>query len=493
MAHQSSLVTRISATSITVILDGKVRTLNSKAPNFPRLDQALKDGKANGYDLDLIRDLVDISSFIARETHGAVTISDNQVRYKGEKQTGLLADRILQHLAGGYSVAPLALFMDKLMSNPNVDVREDLFAWLESGDMPIAEDGDIIAFKKVQNDYYSYHSGRSGKVLHQMGTVVEIPRSEVDPNRRNECSTGLHFCSYGYLSNYYGGNGRVLMVKINPADVVAIPTDYGRQKGRTFRMFVYDEIAETEAKAALSGKLVAPKTGLIEQEKTARISSVDDNLLGDDNEGNPITGGRLRGLLAHGGIEYAAKNLGVSVERVDALAEMIDFKRENLGVLPSEKAPEPRRLEVVNNPEIEAFIAAFGGSIAHASKARDAAKAGNSAHAALFSDPATADIVRNILNAETFDTKVRDIFGISPVASTSQVQIAGKTTLTKVKDEPKKAKKASTGLSFTHGDTSYTAKKVEAEVGKLGQRGFSTKYGVPRSTLQNWLKKISQS
>jgi hypothetical protein len=504
MAHQSNLVTRISTQSITVILDGSVRTIQASAPNFPKLSDALKAGKEStkGYDLDLIRDLVDISSFVARETHGLVEVSDNQVRYKGQKVEGLIVTRILQHLDAGYSVKPLALFLEKLMLNPIPGVREDLFAWLESGDMPIADDGDIVAFKKVQDDYYSYHSGKRGKVLHAMGTVVEIPREEVDANRAAECSTGLHFCSYGYLSAYQGSAGRVLMVKINPADVVAIPMGYNRQKGRTFRMFVYDEVKQTEAQAAYSGRLIAPKTGLIEQEKTARISTEDDNNLGEDGNGQVISIGQLRGLLAHGGLPYTAEKLNITIERVDALAEMIDFKKENLGDLSKPKAVEAKAPDVTNNPQVAAFIAKFGGSLAHANKAKEASDAGKSAHDALFKDPELNVIVRNVSNVASFDAAVNDIFGnTKPLKVKVSAKKPGKAKTKKAKEVVKAAKKAAAplktvapkGLTFSRDGVDYTSQQVVDGVKALGQRGYAASTGIPRTTLQTWIAQIKQA
>lgn len=407
-----SIISRISDKSITVVIGGRVRSVSASSVNFPKLRDALKQ---KPQDLDLIKDLVDIPSFIARETHGRVSVSNDEVRFENKPVHGVIATRILSHLREGIDISPLANFLDRLMNNPLEGVRDDLFEWLERGDMPVTEDGFIIAYKKVQEDYYSYHSGKRGKVLHAPNTVVTMPREEVDPDRRNECSYGLHFCSYSYLYNYYGGQGRVLIVKIDPADVVAIPTDYNRAKGRTWRMEVIDEIVPEELGDALGGRLVISKQGSYEAgvASTARISDYNDNLLGQDGNGNNITEARLRGLLAHGGIAYTAQNLGLSEDRISAWVEVIDYPLENLGTATDAPpqalpAPEPDTEEVVEEPAAP------------------------------------------------------------------------------------KAKKAK-GLSFTHNGVTYTAKVVAKGVEKHGQRGFSSQTGVPRSTLQGWLKTIANA
>jgi hypothetical protein len=69
-----------------------------------------------------------------------------------------------------------------------------------------------------------------------------MPRSECDENRDQTCSTGLHFCSYEYLPRGYSHNQRVVIVKVNPKDVTAIPTDYNYQKARCCSYEVVGEI-----------------------------------------------------------------------------------------------------------------------------------------------------------------------------------------------------------------------------------------------------------
>ena len=54
------------------------------------------------------------------------------------------------------------------------------------------------------------------------------------------CSYGLHFCSEGYLRHF--GGDRVVILKINPRDVVSIPTDYNNTKGRCCRYEVIGEV-----------------------------------------------------------------------------------------------------------------------------------------------------------------------------------------------------------------------------------------------------------
>lgn len=80
-------------------------------------------------------------------------------------------------------------------------------------------------------------------MVNSPGNTVSMPRYQVDSNRYNTCSVGLHFCSREYLPAFGCGDGeKVVLVKVNPADVVSIPVDYNNAKGRTWKYEVVSEV-----------------------------------------------------------------------------------------------------------------------------------------------------------------------------------------------------------------------------------------------------------
>lgn len=105
---------------------------------------------------------------------------------------------------------------------------DDLMRFLERGDLPLAEDGSIIAYKMLN---YSPHlkGGElfvdcySGKITQRVGSYVCVNENLVDLDRRNECSNGLHIARRGYLRGF-GGDVCVLC-KIDPEDVIVVPHD----------------------------------------------------------------------------------------------------------------------------------------------------------------------------------------------------------------------------------------------------------------------------
>jgi hypothetical protein len=108
---------------------------------------------------------------------------------------------------------------------------------LEKCNLPITPDGHFLAYKKVRENYKDVHSGTMDN---SVGQVVEMERHEVNDNKDQTCSTGLHFCSQSYLTSF--GGERIVIVKINPRDVVSIPSDYNDAKGRACRYEVIGEL-----------------------------------------------------------------------------------------------------------------------------------------------------------------------------------------------------------------------------------------------------------
>lgn len=176
-----------------------------------------------------------------------------------------LVDRIIKMNEQGVSAKPLGNFVANLYSNPSSTAVKELYGFIEACSLPITADGCFIAYKIVKSDYMDIYSG---KMNNSVGVTLSMPRHQVDDNRNNTCSAGLHFCSKEYL-NHYGSssryNDRCVLVKINPADVVSIPSDYNNAKGRTWKYEVVGEMAagwrDTLPKADYTSHAVVDEDG----------------------------------------------------------------------------------------------------------------------------------------------------------------------------------------------------------------------------------------
>lgn len=250
----------VNSNSIVFFYNGKQHTYNKLTVNYNDIVSAVL---AN--DVDLLERSIKVDLFIAKVTLGDVVITeDDEVYFRGTQVNPYLSTRIVEHYnEDPRFVQPLVKFTEKLMSNPNVDVRNDLFQWLERGSMPIYPDGDFIAYKLVREDFSPIANGPYGRDQ-SPGTIVTMPREKCNSNRNDTCAEGLHFCSYEYLPIFQEWNNnqgnKVIVLKINPADVVAIPTDYNLSKGRTCRFEVISEIDPNKIYESFGNKLVLSST-----------------------------------------------------------------------------------------------------------------------------------------------------------------------------------------------------------------------------------------
>jgi hypothetical protein len=138
-------------------------------------------------------------------------------------------------------------------------------------DFEITDDGCFLAYKNVRSDLGSIYD--NGKTKHVIGEYTE--EKMYDTDREHHCSAGLHFCSKGYLQHYPGQT--TIIVKVNPKDVVSIPTDYQFMKGRCRKYMTVGilenrsaTLAETDIEK-LSNNTV--KTVKKEEKKTTKSKS----------------------------------------------------------------------------------------------------------------------------------------------------------------------------------------------------------------------------
>lgn len=98
---------------------------------------------------------------------------------------------------------------------------EDLMKFIEKGDLPIADDGCIVIYKRLKKKGNTFVDVHSGNIKQNVGSYVFMKPGLVDPNRRQDCSNGLHVASLGYLSSFSGNV--TVMAKVRPEDVFAVP------------------------------------------------------------------------------------------------------------------------------------------------------------------------------------------------------------------------------------------------------------------------------
>lgn len=248
----------IKSDSATLFIKGRGVTIAADHINFKKVVSKLENGDDNA---DEFMNLIDVvkslgaqrtePEVVARGKHDVTfDVASGTLKYRGYPLSGYIATKALElHRTGAPKpLLKFLAFLENLYQNPRSSIAERLYRFLEVGNMPLTDDGYFLAYKKVRGDWKDIHSGTMDNSI---GKILEMPRVLVNDKDTETCSTGLHFCSYAYLDQFRSNNSstdRVVVLKINPADVVSIPTDYNDTKGRTCKYEVLSEIT-MEAKA----------------------------------------------------------------------------------------------------------------------------------------------------------------------------------------------------------------------------------------------------
>ncbi len=222
-------------------MDGEQKTINESHPRFKQIIEAIKKN-----DEATVKNLLDVKRSIEEFGKGLITFANGVVSYKGKVIESYLTKKIVQLQREGFTIKPLLAFLENLMENPSYRARQELYGFLEYGELPITEDGYFIAYKKVSGNFTDIYTGIMDN---SVGAVVTMERRDVDDNSGNTCSAGLHFASREYMDGFYGScsNNKVVALKINPRDVVSIPTDYNNTKGRACAYEVIEELGNSGA------------------------------------------------------------------------------------------------------------------------------------------------------------------------------------------------------------------------------------------------------
>ena len=215
----------LTENSLTVTIDGKTTTINSSHPSWRLAIECLKKK-----DYASLQSVLSVKTAIHKYTDGKVEVQNGCVFFNGEPIHNYLSSKIISFVQLGLPHEPLIKFLERLMANPSSRAINELYQFLQHKNLPITDSGTFLAYKSVRDDYTDHHSG---KFDNSVGNTLEMPRNKVDDNYQHGCSYGFHAGSLQYASSF-GGNGSILLiVEIDPADVVSVPSDSDCQKLRT--------------------------------------------------------------------------------------------------------------------------------------------------------------------------------------------------------------------------------------------------------------------
>ena len=231
--------------SVTLFLKDECLTVANDHPNYNKIVEALKKGE-----FDIIENLANVAKAVTQYANGQITVKDGQVFYGAFPLHNTLTSRILAMMNEGFKFDHMIKFLQNLMQNPSNRAVNETYTFLENYGLPITDDGCFLAYKAVRNDYMDIYSG---KLDNRVGCAPSMPRNMVDEVYERDCSTGLHVGALDYVVQYghfvkgaeitEGGN-RLLIVKVNPKDVVSVPRFESHPKMRVSQYLVVSEIKD---------------------------------------------------------------------------------------------------------------------------------------------------------------------------------------------------------------------------------------------------------
>lgn len=132
---------------------------------------------------------------------------------------------------------------------------EDLMKFMETAELPIADDGSILFLKRLKSagkegDKQVFVDCHSGNIRQWVGCKVQVREDLVDPDRRRDCSKGLHVASMSYIRSF--GGDVTILGKVAPEDVFAVP-QYNTNKMRVAAYHIIAVLPEEERNNVNSG------------------------------------------------------------------------------------------------------------------------------------------------------------------------------------------------------------------------------------------------
>lgn len=474
-----------SPQSVVVFFNGKMRNIPSSDPAFAELYEHLKNPV---HDILTVERLVDKGTMLERLTVGEVTVRGNGVYYKGAAIHSSLAEKLLRMLDAGFDASNWARFLSRVMENPSERSRACLFDFLSHWNAPITEDGHFIAFKRVRNDYRDIYTGTMDN---SPGQIVSMAREKVNDDPNQTCSYGLHVAATSYLASYASASGhRTIACKIDPVDVVAVPTDYNGAKMRVCSYLVLGDAEETFYNNAedvhvynVSATIEKTLSDLKGQPISLDAVTFSKNWQRDINA--TLSVGTFVAPTAYSGDTLPSNKFIVGVvSKVTVPEEGTDITLNKVYVdvvWQDGSQSEKLRFNVVQPLNSDVVPLVYVGDAQITTPTPSAETSDNAPY--LDEDWVPGDDDEDDDWSENDDDDADDESADDDDVSTTYIAATEEPDLDDLNDNPGER-------TFSKDGVTYTASTIRQGVSEHGQRGFARFTGIPRTTIQEWLKAI---
>jgi len=225
----------VTGDNLVIHVAGKPHSVGKSHINYAKIKAGLRTLTED----ELLR-LIDVPEHIKHTlVDHTVEVKNGTVFVDGQPIRNATATRLLEFMEQDFPVDHLVKFIENIYKNPSDSSIAELYGFLEKNSLPITENGCFLAYKVVGPEYLDKHSKTFDNSI---GKRVSMPREQVNPDRNQTCSTGLHVCSLSYISDFVGEGDHKMVVEVNPKDVVSVPIDYNEAKMRVCEYLVVAEL-----------------------------------------------------------------------------------------------------------------------------------------------------------------------------------------------------------------------------------------------------------
>ena len=284
-----NIVDKESGVYITLMLDYKNHIVTSdNHHNIGDVLEALRAG-----DTERLKNLLTPENFKGYVSKAGITVEDSTgiVMYGGQPLHNAITKKISRFYQENVPYEYLVKFLKNIMDNPDEHSRKQLYTFMEANDLPIDQDGNFIAYKRLRNDFTSVNSGKgfvtypdgteryeeSWHIPNNTGNTVHVERSYVDNNPDSACSYGLHVGSLSYVEGFGSPTDPIVICKVNPKDVVSVPRDCNASKIRCCKYTVvaeYKDLLKVQAYHVEGDKLYQLDNGYSATSRSKVIQAI---------------------------------------------------------------------------------------------------------------------------------------------------------------------------------------------------------------------------
>lgn len=248
----------VSRNGVTLFLtDGTSRVLAADSFRTQAVLDAVLPTLARSETIEIDLDDFSLSKVIEKASRGAIKIDETDGKLNITTAHSVVENAhdlraYVEEAAQSGNTLGFRRFMAIFgeMAKTRKHSADELLTFMKGADLPIADDGSIIGYKVLRakdNDLFDPHSET---VRQNLGSLVFMPASKVNDDRRLLCSTGLHIAARNYLGGFwYHNNGRLCLVKINPDNVISVPQRDERSKMRVCAYHIVKVLSVADGEA----------------------------------------------------------------------------------------------------------------------------------------------------------------------------------------------------------------------------------------------------